>query len=372
MKHPSFVIANAVVLLCLVCLAVAQQPRRQPPPRSGSSPAARPAQPKPIRVLVRVTRLSRVAIDGAESLDALDDVLKKLPPRELDDLKLQPGDGLLVQEERDRVVRWPAHPGASQQWEIDPGGFDFLVEWTIRHEELKKPFPLSSLGIISEETVEATKVSDPSQKKKWRANYVFSALFTSGLTTNPDYLRMDATYVFLPVLRKVRAPVMRDIRAFLASRPMPPVKVLVRVTETADLPPDHARILEDLYSKLDKAQPDALQDVKLESGLGIEVTEERHGWRSPSTVEWKTDPAGFDFVVHWTISYTDTKKMFEKIKGNWNVEVASASSPSLKHSWTGSYELREDSSVEDFSEPKLLRNLRFFILFPEDKEARSK
>lgn len=357
-------ICTSLLCLLLVSVAQAQQQGKHSPSGRRPAPASASRQPKAIKVLVRVTELSEVALDGAKFIDALEETLKRLKAGNLEHVQLQSGRGLVVVQESQRVVGLSLRPDAASnlQWKTDPAGFDFLVNWTIHYVEDNKNFLSSPLYIRVKETLESMAISDPTQKRTWSTRYFFNA--PQGL------IEVEAHRGVSDVLT-ARAPIMRDIRNFLTSRTVAPVKVLVRIIERAELPPERARILDELDSKVEKAKPEELQEIRLASGLGIEVKEERRG-RVPALsvhqgkdAAWGIDPVGFDFLVNWTIDYTDTKQQyFDKINAKWTLEATSVSNPTVKRTWTGSDGLSENSS--HLSMRTTLQELRFFILFPQE------
>ena len=161
-----------------------------------------------IKVLVRRTSVSEIALDGAQFLDLLSQAAAKASPPFRERVLLDSTGSLLVV--RDSQLLSPGESAA--KWEKNPAEFDFLIEWRLKHDEHSKTTFLESLTISVSESWKVEKVSDSSVTKSWTTSYDVEG---ENLSASDEAKERKAAEQTEKVIAPARGPILEEIRAFL-------------------------------------------------------------------------------------------------------------------------------------------------------------
>ena len=165
----------------------------------------------PVKILVRKHDTGVLALDGGTFH------LQVMLAAGKDDIKqstmLVSDQRIVVEEEYSITLRSPVK-GQEQkaaEWKRDPKNFDYLVSWTIESDEHTKTQVAENLKITVKETWKVEKVSDPSVTKTWTCTYVLEG---GAISVSQERAEDEARKVVAPA----RAPIVKEIKAFVSSR----------------------------------------------------------------------------------------------------------------------------------------------------------
>jgi len=165
----------------------------------------------PVKILVRKHDTGVLAFDGGAFH------LHVMLAAGKDDIKqstmLVSDRRIMVEEEYSITIRSPVKDNEQKaaEWKKDPKNFDYLVSWTIESDEHTKTQMAENLKITVRETWKVDKVSDPSVTKTWNCTYVLEG----GAISISEKLAENETR---KVVAPARAPIVKEIKAFVSSR----------------------------------------------------------------------------------------------------------------------------------------------------------
>lgn len=170
----------------------------------GSRPSARTA-PRQARVLVRAL------VTGAGGSHWFGLAISALAS----DLGLVSGPTLRVREERTvrhEGAKYQKRPG--EEWAVDPGKLDFLVNWNLEFLEHPKD-PSGRYRFTVTDSWRAQKTSDPSVNKTWTVSYDL-AYESSIWYDSPKRAQLSQEQAER-VIAPLRGPIVREVVAFIES-----------------------------------------------------------------------------------------------------------------------------------------------------------
>lgn len=169
---------------------------------------------EPVKVLVQERYTGLLAIDGLAFLTTymateIKDEVKRTTT-------LDSGNGLVVEPEVQMEIKTPADkkPRSPEPWKKDPKGFDFVLEWNKEWTEHEKKAFSEPFQATVNETLKLVKVSDPKVMKSWSYAYDIKNPGLTGDAKTLDEIILDQIRA---VVSPVRAPVLKEIRAFINS-----------------------------------------------------------------------------------------------------------------------------------------------------------
>lgn len=179
--------------------------------------ASKPAEIKPVKVLIQNSDKSDCAADGYLFLANMQFTIVKWATEQPDlakGLSLESTNGLTVVEEfidNEGDSKKEKGKEKSEDPKSNPKDFDFLIKHTIEYKEHTKKSLNDPLRITAKEIWTVEKVSDPSIKTTQTVTYILDA--GSKLDAMEKIAEEQITKVIIPAL----APLLKEIRTFIES-----------------------------------------------------------------------------------------------------------------------------------------------------------
>lgn len=205
-------ILSCLMLLAAFSFGVVGCKSEKPANQSESN---KPAETKPVKVLIHNSDKSDCAADGLFFLvviGATENMWTKEKPDLAKGLSLESTNGLTVVEEsidNEDDSKKETGKEKSETPKSNPKDFDFLIKHTVEYKEHRKKSLNDPLKITAKETWTVEKVSDPNIKTTQTMTYILD-----GGSKIDDYSKKaeeQITGVIIPSL----APLLKEIRTFI-------------------------------------------------------------------------------------------------------------------------------------------------------------